>query len=128
MLYHRVIFGALIAASASVTTAVPVRDSGDALDARMAKLEEKVKKLAPTLEYGIKEQGVKEQYGASRSSRRRGAPSMPQGPRRRMGRAGGNGGGNFNPYRSPPPPPSGYITCNNGIECKTEKPYECRCK
>ena len=68
MLY-RILFAALIAMSASVDSAAPaVLDAGDALEARMAKLEatvnelefeDKVKKLAE--EHGIKEQDVKEQ-------------------------------------------------------------------
>ena len=63
MLY-RLLVAALIAASASVTTAAPaVLDAGDALEARMAALEakvnelefvDKVKKLAE--EHGVKEQ------------------------------------------------------------------------
>ena len=62
MLY-RLLVAALIAMSASVTSAAPVLDAGDALEARMAKLEatvnelefmDKVKKLAE--EHGIKEQ------------------------------------------------------------------------
>ena len=40
MLYYcRLLVAALVAASASVTTAVPVLDSGDALEPRLAKLE-----------------------------------------------------------------------------------------
>ena len=70
MLY-RILFAALIAMSASVTSAAPVLDAGDALEARMAKLEatvnelefeDKVKKLAE--EHGIKEQDLKEQWGS----------------------------------------------------------------
>ena len=65
MLY-RLVVAALIAMSASVTSAAPVLDAGDALEARMAKLEATVnelefedKKLAE--EHGIKEQDLKEQ-------------------------------------------------------------------
>ena len=69
MLY-RILFAALIAMSASVTSAAPVLDAGDALEARMAKLEatvnelefvDKVKQLAE--EHGINEQDLKEQWG-----------------------------------------------------------------
>ena len=81
MLY-RILFAALIAMSASVTSAAPVLDAGDALEARMAKLEatvnklefmekvkklefmNKVKELSPTLEY---EQFVKKQRSSSAS-------------------------------------------------------------
>ena len=69
MLY-RLLVATLIGMSASVTSAAPaVLDAGDALEARMAKLEatvnklefmEKVKELAPTLQY---EQFVKKQRG-----------------------------------------------------------------
>ena len=58
MLY-RILFAALIAMSASVTSAAPVLDAGDALEARMAKLEATVNELE---EHGIKEEEVTEQY------------------------------------------------------------------
>ena len=54
---YRILFAALIAMSASVTSAAPVLDAGDAVEARMAKLEatvnelefaDKVTKLRPT--------------------------------------------------------------------------------
>ena len=69
MLYRHVV-AALIAISATVTSAAPVLDAGDALEARMAKLEatvnelefvDKVKRLAE--EHGIKEQDLNEQWG-----------------------------------------------------------------
>ena len=73
---YRILFAALIAMSASVDSAAPaVLDAGDALEARMAKLEatvnelefaDKVKKLAE--EHGIKEQDVKEQWGNQHGS------------------------------------------------------------
>ena len=61
MLY-RLLVAALIAMSASVTSAAPAAlDAGDALDARMAKLEAKLNEL----EFVDKEEehGVKEQRG-----------------------------------------------------------------
>ena len=63
MLY-RLLVAALIAASASVTTAAPaVLDAGDALDARMAALEAKVNELdfVDKVEKLAEEHGVKEQ-------------------------------------------------------------------
>ena len=64
MLY-RILFAALIAMSASVTSAAPVLDAGDALEARMAKLEAKVNELEfadkVAEEHDIKEEDVTEQ-------------------------------------------------------------------
>ena len=53
MLY-RILFAALIAMSASVTSAAPVLDAGDALEARMAKLEATVN--------AVNEEGVHEEF------------------------------------------------------------------
>ena len=62
MLCSRLLFCALIAASASVTSAAPaVLDAGDALDARMAKLEATVGNL--------KEQDVNEEWSTQSSSK-----------------------------------------------------------
>ena len=76
MLY-RVLVAALIAMSASVTSAAPAAlDAGDALEARMAKLEanlnelefvDKVEKLAE--EHGVKKQSVNDWFAASHQTR-----------------------------------------------------------
>ena len=82
MLY-RLLVAALIAASASVTTAAPaVLDAGDALEARMAALEakvnelefvDKVKKLAE--EHGVTEQryddwwNIKDRFAAWKNAK-----------------------------------------------------------
>ena len=87
MLY-RLLIAALIAMSASVDSAAPaVLDAGDALEARMAKLEAKINKLefADKVEKLAEEHGVKKQF--VKEQRRGGG----------LRRGGLNA---YNPYRS----------------------------
>ena len=77
----------IIAMSASATSAAPVLDAGDAVEARMAKLEAKINKLefADKVEKLAEEHGVKKQF--VKEQRRGGG----------LRRGGLNA---YNPYRS----------------------------